>query len=82
MRLHLEHCFQFWSSQSMTNIDILNGVHQEGRDLEHLMYKEKLRDVGLFILEKRRLWGTYLLSLTKGRVMIESDSSQRSKPKE
>lgn len=45
------------------------------------MYKEKLRDLCLFILEKRRLWGPYLLSLTKGRVMRESNSSHRSKLK-
>lgn len=29
MRLHLEHCFQLWSSQSMSDIDILNEVHQD-----------------------------------------------------
>lgn len=45
------------------------------------MCKEKLRDLGLFILKKRRLWGAFLLPLTNERVMGESDSSQRSRLK-
>lgn len=47
MRLHLEHCFHFWSSQGMSNTDILSGVH---RKQESEALKEKMRDLGLFIL--------------------------------
>ena len=61
MRPHLQYGVQLWGLQYKKDMDLLQQVQIRAmkiiRSLEHLSYEDKLRELGLFSLEKRRLWG-------------------------
>ncbi|KAJ7408726.1 hypothetical protein WISP_118868 [Willisornis vidua] len=66
IRPHQKCCIQLWGPQHRKDISLLQQVQRLAtmmiRRMEHLSYEERLRELGLFSLEKKRLWDDLIVA--------------------